>query len=147
MQQFVYFILLVVSIVGNPFYQMMAYVICLENGFGTEQSTNVFQVNIFPFILILILIFFVRLFIYTIIFSSKAYPFSIKGKDSFLYVFAERHVFQVIGILSLIIWLSPQEGNITGFIVFPLTIILGVIVSSITLVRLLKMKKILKSNG
>tara|TARA_B110000902_G_C14018249_1_gene479272 strand:- start:399 stop:671 length:273 start_codon:yes stop_codon:yes gene_type:complete len=84
-----------------------------------------------------------RLLIYAIIFSSKEYPFSVEGNNSFLYIFAERHLFQAIGLLSFLIWISPLEGNIIGFIVFPLTILLGLIVSLITLIRLLKMKKIL----
>jgi hypothetical protein len=35
------------------------------------------------------------------------------------------------------------EGNIIGFVVFPLTIILGFLISIITLTRILKIKKIL----
>ena len=136
LNQIKYTIFLVVSIVGNPIYQMVSYVICWENKIGTYKSTNVFQANVVTFILILASIFFIRLLIYKAIFTSKKYPFTMKGTGSFLYIFAERHLFQMIGILSLIIWLSPLEGNIIGFIVFPLTIVLGLAVSIITFVRI-----------
>ena len=140
--QIKYFIFLVASIVGNPFYQMVSYVICWENKIGTFKSTNVFQANAFTFILMLVIIFFIRLLIYKVIFTSKEYPFTMKGTSSFLYIFAERHSFQVIGILSLTIWLSPLEGNIVGFIVLPLATVLGLAVSIITFSRILKTKKI-----
>jgi hypothetical protein len=39
------------------------------------------------------------------------------------------------------------EGNIIGFIVFPLTIILGFIISIITLTRIVKTKKILMTKN
>jgi len=143
MNQLKYFFFLQISIVGNPFYQMISYIICSELGFGASKETNVYQVNLFAFIIILIFFFLARLLIYAIIFSSKEYPFSVEGNNSFLYIFAERHLFQAIGLLSFLIWISPLEGNIIGFIVFPLTILLGLIVSLITLIRLLKMKKIL----
>jgi hypothetical protein len=147
MNQLKYVFFLFVSIVGNPFYQMISYISCSELGFGASKGTNVFQVNIVAFILILVFIFLARLLIYTIVFSPKEYPFSVKGNNSFLYIFSERHFFQMIGLLSFFIWLSPLEGNIIGFILFPLTIILGLIVSIITFNRLLKTKEIvLKKN-
>jgi hypothetical protein len=143
MNQLKYLFFLFVSIVGNPFYQMISYLVCSELDFGASKGTNVYQVNIFAFIVILVFIFLVRLLIYAIVFSPKEYPFSVEGQNSFLYIFSERHLFQVIGLVSFFIWLSPLEGNIIGFILFPLTIILGLIVSTITFNRLLKTKKIL----
>ncbi len=143
MNQLKYIFFLLVSILGNPFYQMISYIICSESGFGVSKGSNVYQVNLFAFIVILVFIFLARLLIYAIIFSPKDYPFSLKGNNSFLYIFSERHLFQIIGLLSLIIWVLPLEGNIIGFIVFPLTILLGLIVSTITFIRLLKTKKIL----
>ena len=143
MNQLKYVFYLFVSIVGNPLYQMISYFICNDFGFGVSTSTNVYQVNLIAFIVILVFIFLARLLIYFFIFSPKGYPFSVKGNNSFLYIFSERHLFQIIGLLSLKIWVSPLEGNIIGFIVFPLTILLGLIVSIITFIRLLRMKKIL----
>lgn len=143
MNQFKYAFFLSLSIIGNPFYQMMSYIICSELDLGASKGTNVYQVNPLAFIFILVLVFFIRLLIYSLIFTSKEYPFSVKGPNSFLYIFSERHLFHVIGLLSFFIWLSPLEGNIIGFIVFPLTIILGLVVSIITLVRLSKTRKIL----
>jgi hypothetical protein len=143
MNQLKYVFFLLVSIVGNPFYQMISYIICSELGFGASKGANVYQVNLFAFIVILVFIFLARLLIYAIIFSPKEYPFSVEGNNSFLYIFSERHFFQVIGLLSFFIWLSPLEGNIIGFILFPLTIILGLIVSTITFNRLLMTKEIL----
>lgn len=143
MSQLKHVFFLLTTIVGNPFYQMISYLTCSELSFGTSKGTNVYQVNLYGFIIILAFIFFVRLRIYTIIFSAKEYPFSVEGNNSFLYIFAERHLFQIIGLLSFILWISPLEGNIIGFIVFPLTILLGLIVSTITFTRLLKTKKIL----
>jgi len=142
MNQLKYVFFLLVSIVGNPFYQMISYIICSELGFGASKGTNVYQANLFAFILILVFIFLARLLIYALVFSSKEYPFSVEGNNSFLYIFSERHLFQAIGLLSFFIWLSPLEGNIIGFILFPLTVILGLIVSIITFYRLLKTKKI-----
>jgi hypothetical protein len=143
MNQLKYVFFLLISIVGNPIYQMISYIICSELGFGASKGTNVYQVNLFAFTLILVIIFLVQLLIYTIIFCSKEYPFSVKGNNSFLYIYSERHLYQVIGLLSFLIWSSPLEGNIIGFIVFPVTILLGLIVSIITFIRLLKTKKIL----
>lgn len=147
MNQLKYAFFLLLTIIGNPFYHMISYLICSGFDLGTFQSTNVFQVDSLAFISILVLIFFVRLLIYSLIFTSKAYPFSIKGVNSFLYIFSERHLFHVISLLSFSIWLSPLEGNIIGFIVFPITIILGLIVSIITFIRLLKTKKILMTKN
>ena len=143
MNQLKYVFFLLISIVGNPIYQMISYIICSELGFGASKGTNVYQVNLFAFVLILVFIFLVQLLIYTIIFSSKEYPFSVKGNNSFLYIYSERHLYQVIGLLSFLIWSSPLEGNIIGFIAFPVSILLGLIVSIITFIRLLKTKKIL----
>ena len=143
MNQLKYFFFLLISIVGNPFYQIISYIICSELDFGTSRGTNVYQVNLFAFTVILLFIFLIRLLIYAIIFSPKEYPFSVEGNNSFLYIFAERHLFQIIGLLPFTIWILPLEGNIIGFIVFPLTILLGSIVSIITFIRLLRIKKIL----
>jgi hypothetical protein len=143
MNQLKYVFFLLISIIGNPIYQMISYIICSELGFGASKGTNVYQVNLFAFTLILVFIFLVQLLIYTIIICSKEYPFSVKGNNSFLYIYSERHLYQVIGLLSFLIWSSPLEGNIIGFIVFPVTILLGLIVSIITFIRLLKTKKIL----
>jgi hypothetical protein len=143
MKQFKYASFLLISIVGNPFYQMMSYMICSELDLGAAKGSNVYQVNSLAFIFILVIVFLLRLMFFSSIFTSKEYPFSIKGYNSFLYIFCERHLFQVIGLFSFFIWLSPLEGNIIGFIVFPLTIILGFIISIITLTRIVKTKKIL----
>jgi hypothetical protein len=121
---------------------MLAYIICNELDFGESKGTNVYQVNIFAFLAILILIFLVRTLIYSLIFTSKEHPFTAKGSSSFLYVFSERHLFQAFGLFSFFIWISPLEGNIIGFFVFPLTLILGLVVSIITFVRVLKTKKL-----
>ena len=142
MNQLKYVFCLVISIVGNPIYQMVSYIICNELDLGASKGTNVYQVNPLAFILFLVVIFFVRLLIYSFIFTSKDHPFRVKGINSFLYIFSERHLFQVIGLLSFFIWLSPLEGNIIGFFIFPLTLILGGFVSLITFVRLLKTRKI-----
>ena len=143
MHQLKYVFFLLISIVGNPFYQMIAYLICSEFGFGAYKETNVYQANLFTFIVILVVIFLVRLLIYAKVFYAKEYSFSLKGNSSFLYIFSERHLYQTIGILSFIVWILPLEGNIIGFLVLPLTIVLGSIVSIITFIRLLKTKKIL----
>jgi hypothetical protein len=143
MTQFKYASFLLLSIVGNPFYQMISYIICSEMDLGAAKGSNVYQVNTLAFIFILTIIFMVRLLFFSVIFTSKEYPFSVKGLNSFLYIFSERHVYQVIGLVSFFVWIAPLEGNIIGFIVFPLTIILGLVVSIITLIRLLKTKKIL----
>ena len=142
MPQIKYVFFLILTIVGNPFYQMVSYFICSSYNFGSSKGTNVYQANTLVFILILIVIFLVRLLIYTILFSAKKYPFYLKGNNSFLSIFSERHLFQLIGLLSLPIWLSPLEGNVIGFLVFPATILLGSIVSIITFIRLLKMNTI-----
>ncbi len=143
MNQLKYVFFLLISIVGNPIYQMISFIICSELGFRASKGTNVYQVNLFAFILILVFIFLIQLLIYTLIFSSKEYPFSVKGSNSFLYIYSERHLYQVIGLWTFLIWSSPLEGNIVGFIVFPVTLLLGLIVSIITFIRLLKTKKIL----
>ena len=138
-----YWLLIILTVVGNPIYQMISYVICWENKIGVYTSTNVFQANTFVFLLILVGIFCIRLVVYKLVFTSKKLPLVTKGTGSFLYIFAERHVFHIIGIVSLLIWLSPLEGNIIGFIIFPLSLLLGALVSIITFVRLLKLKKII----
>lgn len=143
MHQLKYVFFLLISILGNPFYQMITYFICFEFGFGAYKETNVYQANLFAFIVILVVIFLARLLIYAIFFSSREYPFSLKGNNSFLYIFSERHLYQIIGLLSFIVWILPLEWNIIGFFAFPLTIVLGLIVSIITFIRLLKTKKIL----
>ncbi|MEQ8238587.1 MAG: hypothetical protein RIA69_05200 [Cyclobacteriaceae bacterium] len=139
--KFAYFLML--TIIGNPFYQMMSYLICNSLDLGDSKGSNVFQVNPMAFIFILVLVFFIRLFIYSLIFTSKEYPFSFKGPNSFLYIFSQRHLFQIIGLSTFFIWLAPLEGNIIGFLLFPSTIFLGLIVSLITFISLLQTKKIL----
>lgn len=142
--QIKYIIFIVICILGNPIYQMVSYIICWEYKIGAYPSTNVFQANPFAFISILVLVFFIRLLIYKFIFTNKDYPFTVKGTHSFLYIFSERHLFQGVGLFSLLIWLSALEGNIIAFFVFPLTIILGLVVSIITFDRLMKTKKIIR---
>ena len=142
MNQLKYAFFLIVSIVGNPFYQMIAYIICSELDFRSAKGTNVHQVNLFVFIIILVLIFLVRLLIYASIFTSKKQPFSVNGNNSFLYIFSERHLYLAIGFFTFLIWTSPLEGNIVGFFIFPFTVLFGSVLSVITFIRLLKTKKI-----
>ncbi len=137
-----YFFFLVLSIIGNPFYQMFSYLLCAEFDYGTTKGTNVYQVNPLAFILFLVLIYLARLAIYSLIFTSNKHPFRVKGDNSFLYIFSERHLFYFIGLITFFIWISPLEGNIIGFFVFPINLFLGLLVSVITIVRLWKTKKI-----
>ncbi len=44
MNQLKYIYFLLISIVGNPFYQMIVYFICIEQGFGEYRGTNTYQV-------------------------------------------------------------------------------------------------------
>ncbi len=138
---------LTLSTLGNPFYQMISYIICKTLYLGSSKGTNVFQANSIAMFIILILIFLIRLNVYKKKFTSIEYPFSANGSNSFLYIFAQRHNYQFIGLLSFPIWLLPLEGNIIGFIIFPLTLLLGSTVSLISFIRLLKTKEILMTKN
>ncbi|MCV9388707.1 hypothetical protein [Reichenbachiella ulvae] len=133
---------LLAAIFGNPVYNVVAYYVCIELGYYQDLSTNVVQVNLGFFILVLLILFALRYVIYRIVYVVKL-------KDQmttwfFLEAFAERHKFQLISLATFFMWISEVEGNVAGFIYFPITIVLTLSVSVITLNRLLKMGKYLE---
>ena len=139
-----YIFLLIVTIIGSPFHQLGAYMISNYLGFGELIEMNTYQVNSFAFTIALLIIFFIRLAIYSKIYCSIDFPFSIKGKSSFLYIFFQRHIYQTLSVITFIIWTSALEGNIIALVALPFTFLLGLIVSIITFVRILKIKTILE---
>lgn len=140
-----YAVYLVVALIGNPFYQMISFFICDYFGLvaksGFFGKTDYWHVNLFGYLFFLILIFLLRYGIYSKKFTSKFFNWDIKGKNSFSYIFVERHVFQIFGVFTFWIWARPIEG-----IVFSLALmgsgVLGLIVSIITFIRLRKIKSI-----
>ncbi|MCB9080261.1 MAG: hypothetical protein H6555_00950 [Lewinellaceae bacterium] len=139
---------LLCAIFGNPFYQMLSYFTCSALQLGNGEEFNTFQANILALLLVLVLIFGVRFLVYALIFRSKTAPFQLRGENTFLYHFAERHLFQIPGFFTLYLWSMPLEGNVIGFIVLPATLALGVVVSAITIFRMFKLGKILaKTNA
>ena len=134
-------IYLLAAILGNPFYQMVSYFVCQSLGWGSEPSFNVYQANPMGYLFILVVIFIIRFAIYSRIFTSKEYPMTIRGSNNFLYLFAERHLFQLLGFYTLWLWAQELEGNVIGFLVLPLTLITGIVISVVTFIRMLKLKK------
>jgi len=136
-----YIILLLLSIFGNPFYQMVAYIICSELGLTVKKGTNVYQVYLSAFLVILLLIFIIRVVFYSTLFKRIEFNSWTEGKGSFLYIFARQHAIQAIGFFTFFLWISELEGNIIGFLLFPLTLLAGSVVSFIVVRRLFKTKK------
>ncbi|PIB33943.1 hypothetical protein BFP72_00090 [Reichenbachiella sp. 5M10] len=132
---------LLVAIFGNPVYNVMAYGICHALGYYTDLSTNVTQVVVGQYVLILLIVFGLRYVVYRVIYV-------IRLKDQmttvfFLEAFAERHKYQWISLITFFMWASEVEGNIAGFIFFPVTLLMTLTVTVITINRLFKMSKYL----
>ncbi|UXP33794.1 hypothetical protein N6H18_07510 [Reichenbachiella agarivorans] len=132
---------LLATIFGNPIYNVIVYLILIQVGAYIEVSTNVTLVSQSYFILFLLIIFGVRYVAYRIFYVVRL-------KDQmntafFVEAFLERHKFQVVGMVTFLMWTHEVEGNIAGFIYFPVTILLTLSVSIVTLNRLLKMRKYL----
>lgn len=131
------------TILGNPFYNVLAFLICDSLGFSESVSTNTTQVDMSMYFIIVLLIFLIRYVVYRLIYLSKlTYKMD---TYYFVEVFFERHKYQVISLFTFFMWASEVEGNIAGFLYFPITILLLCSVSVLTIVRLFKMKKYLDS--
>lgn len=132
---------LLATIFGNPVYNVLAYFLCTGLGFSFEVGTNTTQVSLGFYILILLIVFLLRYVIYRIVYVVKL-------KDQmttlfFLEAFTQRHKFQLISLVTFIMWTNPVEGNIAGFIYFPVTILMSFTVLIVTLNRLYRMGKYL----
>ncbi|MGL1885454.1 MAG: hypothetical protein OCD76_02970 [Reichenbachiella sp.] len=130
---------LIVAIIGNPIYNVLAYFTCTELGFSTDVSTNVVQVDKGMYVIILFIVFLLRYVIYRILYVAKL-------KDQmttpfFLEVFVERHKFQVISALTFFMWFGEVDGDVAGFFYLPITLVLTFSVSVITFFRLFRMQK------
>lgn len=128
---------LLAAIFGNPVYNVMAYYACIELGFFYDIGTNVVQVCLGFFVLVLLILFGLRYVIYRI-----AYVVKLRDQMTtvfFLEAFLERHKFQLISLCTFFMWTYEVEGNVAGFIYLPITILLTLSVSVITLNRLFKM--------
>lgn len=134
-------LLLVFAVLGNPIYQMVSFIWSDVQGYSAYVSTNVTQVERLPFVVVLVVIFIVRLLIYMMIFHllGKIKPF--KHPVDFILIFLKKHLYQCIGFLTLILWMNELEGNIIGFFVAPITLVLGAIVSGITIFRITRIPK------
>ncbi|MEO9964649.1 MAG: hypothetical protein ABJF11_02600 [Reichenbachiella sp.] len=123
---------LIGAIFGHPFYNVLAYLICTGQGWYIDTSTNVTLINMPIYVVSLLLIFVLR-------FAYHRWKLASKIKMNFwfsLEVFAQRKAFQTIGLLTFLMWAGEVEGNIAGFIYFPITILLGTIISILNLKRL-----------
>ena len=136
MKQLKYVSLLFICIVGNPIYQIISFIICDKFEFKINKGINSSQIDLFSFFSVLIIIFITRLIFYTIVFKVKLKPFSIKHINNFILPFLENHIFYLFGILTFKMWTSTLEGNITGFLLFPLSLVMGLVVSITTIKRL-----------
>lgn len=105
---------------GNPFYNMVVYLICAGQEWYIETGTNVILVNKPIYVLCLIIIFLIR-FSYHRWRIKSSYDMNLWFN---LEVFAQRKAYQVIGLLTFLMWTGEVEGNIAGFIYFPTTILL-----------------------
>lgn len=129
----------VATIIGNPFYNVVAFYLCDMLGYAWSPSTNVTQVNVVVFALILFGIFLIRYVVYRLIFVFKL-------KDQmttpfFFEVFMERHKFQIISSATFFMWAGEVEGNIAGFLYFPVSAVLFLSIGVITFFRLFRMQK------
>ena len=130
----------ILSIVGNPFYTFVAFLYTVNSLNATEQiSTNIQQVNLWYLLLILSLIFIVRLYFYQFIILGRVD--TTLSDFNFYEVFIERHKFQFLGVILFVLYLLPIEGNIFGFVYLPITFISILIVNTITILRLFKIKR------
>ena len=136
------FSFLLVTIFGNPLYQCLSFVLCSELDLRTQISANVHKIYMNAYLGFLIVIFVVRILIYAALFSLKKNMRPFKNFMKFYFLFIERHKYQIFGLLTLSIWSSQLEGNIVGFFIAPISFILGLIISIITIVRLTSFSKI-----
>ncbi|MCH4553553.1 hypothetical protein [Aestuariibaculum lutulentum] len=56
-------------------------------------------------------------------------------------IFTNSHLFQFIGLATLLIWTIELEGNIVGIIIAPICFIAGLTISIITGYRIYKIPK------
>jgi hypothetical protein len=133
--------ILFVAIFCNPIYQIASYSLCNSYNFNSKISTNVIQIEPQYYYIFLVLIFIARFLIYILIFHflSKLKP--LKNPFKFLIIFINCHLYQFIGIITLWIWLIELEGNIVGFFIGPISILIGLFVSIFTLYRITRIPK------
>lgn len=138
---------LIVAIIGNPFYQMISFLICGKTGMMKTQEwipgkADWWHVSLPAYLFFLLLIFLMRYMIYSKKFTSNFFNVQLNGENSFSYIFVERHVFQVFGIVTFWLLAQPMDSFIIGLI-FAGSFALGIILSIITYVRIRKIKKLL----
>lgn len=134
-----------VTIFGNPIYQCLGFIWCNELDYRTRIATNVHKIDMIPYLAFLIGIFVVRILIYAALFSLKKNMKPFKNFKKFYFLFIERHKYQAFGLLTFFIWTGELEGNIVGFFIAPIGILLGLIISTITILRIARIPK--KWNG
>ena len=129
------------SIFGNPLYQIISFICCHQLGYYAKISTNVTQIEKAPYFIFLLLIFLLRVIIYTLIFHflSQLKPF--KNPSTLFIRFINCHLYQFFGLITLLIWISELEGNIIGFLVVPLSLIIGIPLSALTVLKIRKLTK------
>lgn len=130
---------LVAAIFGNPFYNMVGYLLLANFGFSDSVGINAEQVNLGMFILLLLIVFALRYVIYRLIYLKKSR--FIMNTPYFIETFMERHRWQVISLVTFLMWSSEVEGNIAGFIYFPVTIVMILTVSVVTFVKFIRWDK------
>ncbi len=107
-----------------------------ELGYAEMLETNVTQIASLPYFLILLLIFPFRFLLYALLFQLRGKIKPFEDIPLFYTLFVKSHLYQWLGFLTLGIWLMELEGNIIGFIVAPLSVLLGALVAIISFVRI-----------
>ena len=133
--------ILAFAIFGNPLYQILSFFWCNDLNYNIEPSTNVTQIESTPYFLFLLLIFLIRMIIYLIMFHFQGKIKPLKNPLKFIVIFINCHLFQFLGFITLWIWLIELEGNIIGFFVAPISILIGILVSTLTILRIIKIPK------
>ncbi len=130
---------LILTIIGNPFYNIFAFLICAGLGLIKKCGSNTIQANIFAYVFILIILFFIRLIMYYLFFNRNK-PIKV-NLLLFTNEFVIAHQYQLLGTLTFFIWTLEIEGNVAGFILVPITIISILVLLPIQILQLLKAKK------
>lgn len=109
---------------GHPLYLFVAFFTGMSFGWYKTVSVNVTKVYPILFIVSLILIALLRYMIFCVIFTR------ISTDKLFLFnKFLKINLVSLPGLLIFFLLIGDVEGNVFGFIIFPLILIFGIIIT------------------
>lgn len=125
---------------SHPFYLLFACYIVMATGLNKKIETNVYLIDILPFMTILIILTGIRFLIFARIQNKLNL-----SRQELIDWFIKINIWSAPGLFIFVMMLMPIEGNVFGFIFIPVIFITGVIIAPIILIKSLRLAKKLKN--